>query len=96
MNKKLSRNSNTSNRRRKPASYDKKEDKVYFEGVVAETLPSVRFKVRIDRKNLEPLILECQTKSILKVKKVKIIKGDFVTVEVDLEDLSKGLIVKRN
>ncbi|MBC7471648.1 MAG: translation initiation factor IF-1 [candidate division SR1 bacterium] len=96
MNKKLSRNSNTSNRRRKPASYDKKEDKVYFEGVVTETLPSVRFKVKIDRKNLEPLILECQTKSILKVKKVKIIKGDFVTVEVDLEDLSKGLIVKRN
>jgi translation initiation factor IF-1 len=96
VNKKLSRNSNTPNRRRKPASYDKKEDKVYFEGVVVETLPSVRFKVKIDRKNLDPLILECQTKSILKVKKVKIIKGDFVTVEVDLEDLSKGLIVKRN
>jgi translation initiation factor IF-1 len=96
VNKKLSRTSNTPNRRRRPASYDKKEDKVYFDGVVVETLPSVRFKVKIERKNLEPLILECLTKSILKVKKVKIIKGDFVTVEVDLEDLSKGLIVKRN
>ena len=96
MNKKSSKNSNPPNRRRRPASYDKKEDKVYFDGVIIETLPSVRFKVKIDRKNLEPLILECQTKSILKVKRVKIIKGDFVTVEVDLEDLSKGLIVKRN
>jgi translation initiation factor IF-1 len=86
---------NQSRRKRKPL-FEKKEDKIYFDGVVADTLPSVRFKVKIERKNLEPLVLECQTKSILKVKRVKIIKGDFVTIEVDPMDLTKGLIVSRN
>lgn len=84
-------------RRRRRATFSLKEDKIYLNGVVIESLPSVRFKVRIERpKGLEPLTLECQTKSILKVKKVKIIKGDEVTVELDPQDLSKGLIVGRN
>ncbi len=83
------------NKKRKPL-YEKKEDKIYFDGIVSEALPSVRFKVKIIRKNLDPLILECQTKSILKVKRVKIIKGDNVTIEIDPTDLTKGLIVSRN
>lgn len=94
MNKKPVPHRNNS-KKRKPL-FERREDKIYFDGVVSDTLPSVRFKVKIDRKNLEPLILECQTKSILKVKRVKIIKGDHVTVEVEPTDLTKGLIVSRN
>jgi translation initiation factor IF-1 len=78
------------------AKFDKKIDKIYFDGVVTETLPGVRFKVKIERsKGLEPLILECQTRAILKVKKVKILKGDMVAIELDPQDLAKGLIVAR-
>jgi translation initiation factor IF-1 len=86
---------NNSSRKRSRKVFEKKSDKIYFDGVVYETLPGVRFKVKIERKNLEPLILECNTKAILKVKRVKIVKGDLVTIELDPIDLSKGLIVSR-
>jgi translation initiation factor IF-1 len=84
------------NNRRKRKVFKKNDEKIYFEGVVVDTLPGVRFKVKIDRKTLEPLMLECMLKSLLKVKKVKIIRGDFVTIEIDPTDLSKGVIVSRN
>jgi translation initiation factor IF-1 len=84
------------NNKRARKSFEKKDDKMYFDGVVIDTLPGVQFKVKIPRKTGDPLILVCLTKSILKVKRVKIIKGDSVTVELDPQDLSKGLIVSRN
>ncbi len=88
---------NNQNRRRRRRVFEKKADKIYFDGVVVDTLPGVRFKVKIERSNdLEPLILECNTKSILKVKRVRMVKGDRVSVELDPSDLSKGLIVSRN
>jgi translation initiation factor IF-1 len=83
-------------RRRSAAAYERKSDKIYLDGIVVESLPGVKFRVKIERsKGLEPLILECQTRAILKVKKIKILKGDTVTVELDPQDLSKGQIVSR-
>lgn len=84
-------------RRKKKGLFVKKPDKIYFEGTIVETLPGVKFKVKIDRgENLEPLILTSDLKSFLKVKHVKIIKGDHVTIEVDPMDLEKGVIVNRS
>jgi translation initiation factor IF-1 len=78
------------------STFDFDPDKIYFDGVVVETLPGVRFKVKIDRtRDLEPLILECNTKTIFKLRKnLQIIKGDTVTVELDPSDnLTRGTIV---
>lgn len=82
-------------RRGNKSSYKKKLDKVYLIGIVAEALPGVKFKIRIERsKSLDPLILTCDTWSFFK-SRVKMIKGDSVEVEIDPEDLSKGTIVGR-
>jgi translation initiation factor IF-1 len=84
-------------RRKKPNnSFERKPDKVYFESIVVETLPGVKFKVKVERgETLEPLIISADLKSFLKVKRVKIIKGDKVWIEVDPIDLTKGVIVNR-
>jgi translation initiation factor IF-1 len=72
-----------------------KDNMIYFEGIVVETLPGVRFTVRINRPNgLEPLEIPCITKTSLK-SRVKIIKGDSVVVELDPNDLTQGTIVER-
>lgn len=77
------------------SSYKKKADKVYLIGTITELLPGVKFKVKIERsKDLEPLILTCDTWSFFK-SRVKMIKGDSVEVEIDPEDLSKGIVVAR-
>lgn len=98
MKKKFSPKSKPNNGapRRRKSLYKKKSDKIYLEGVVVDTLPGVKFIVKIERSNgLEPLKLTCQTLSMLKVKRVKIIRGDSVEVEIDPSDLTKGLIVSR-
>lgn len=83
-------------RRARRAKTDFKEDMIYLEGVVTEALPGVRFNVKVERSNgLEPLLIECNTKTLFKVKKIKIIKGDTVIVELDPTDLTKGTIVER-
>lgn len=69
---------------------------IYFEGVVTDTLPGVRFVVKVERSNnLEPLLIECNTKTLFKLKKIKIIKGDTVVVELDPKDLTQGTIIER-
>lgn len=97
MKKKLAQNtSQTDATKRRRSLYKKKPDKIYFDGKVVDTLPGVKFVVKIERgNNLEPLMLTCQLLTMLKVKKVSIIKGDTVEVEIDPNDLTKGLIVTR-
>jgi len=72
--------------------------KIYLDGVVFETLPAAHFRVRVDRgENVEPLEVECDIKAFFKKKRISIIKGDTVTIELDpSDDLSKGIIVKRH
>jgi translation initiation factor IF-1 len=73
-----------------------KDNMIYFEGKVVETLPGVRFVVRIERPNgREPLEITCSTKTSLIKSRVKIIKGDSVVVELDPNDLTQGTIVER-
>ena len=96
-------NGNTGRRRRGAKLGERREDRIYLDGRVVETLPGTRFKVRIDRsKGLEPLIVDCQVKTMFKVKNIKIIKGDLVSVEIDPEldldpenNTAKGVIIQR-
>jgi translation initiation factor IF-1 len=93
----------TGNPRRRRRVVPRKDDKIYLDGVVFETLPSARFKVKVTRsKNLDPLIVDCQVKTIFKVRNIKIIKGDQVTLEIDPEtgldpesNTARGVIIER-
>lgn len=93
----MANNRNRPRRRRKPKAieHEFKPDKIYLEGVISDPLPGTRFKVRVERaEGLEPLIVDCSVKTIFKLKKIRMIKGDKVTVEIDPnEDLTKGIIV---
>jgi translation initiation factor IF-1 len=79
-----------------------KDDKIYFEGKVVETYPGTVFGVEVSRKNgLAPMFVKAGLKAVLIKKRVMIIKGDAVTVEINPEDMSsndttlKGIIVQR-
>jgi translation initiation factor IF-1 len=87
-----------SRRRRTRKEHNRDENKTYLTGVVIEALPGTRFKVRIERsKGLEPLVVECNLKTMFKARNIKIIKGDNVDIEIDPMDPSlKGLIINRH
>lgn len=74
------------------------ENKTYLTGVVTDALPGTRFKIRIERsKGLEPLILECELKTMFKARNIKIIRGDTVDIELDPTDPAlKGKIINRH
>jgi len=90
-------------RRRRSKVHERREDRIYLDGKIVETLPGTKFKVQVERsKGLEPLIVESQVKTMFKVKRIKIIKGDSVTVEIDPEldidpenNSAKGVIIQR-
>lgn len=105
---------NNNNHRRKRSREPRKEDHIYFEnGSVIEALPSAQFKVKVKRltkdKNtgenveLEPIVLVCHLKAKLIKRRVMIIKGDTVVVEVNPTDMYfdedqnilKGFIIER-
>lgn len=91
-------------RRRRQYSHTASTDKatIVFEGKIVETFPGPSFNVEVERKNdLPPIIIKANLKSMLIKRKVLIIKGDVVLVEVNIDDMAtedkviKGLIVQR-
>jgi translation initiation factor IF-1 len=109
-NIKKTSNSNT-HTPKKSFRESRKQDLIYFDdAVVIETLPGTQFKLKVELQNNNPenpkppiqLIASLKTKLIKK--KVLIIKGDRVTVEVNPTDMYfdeetkilKGLIIERN
>lgn len=77
--------------------FDKKKNKKEFrerireEGIVLETLPSLKFKVRLND-NREIL---AHLAGRLRLYRIKILAGDKVTVEMSPYDSGKGRIVYR-
>lgn len=71
-------------------------NKIYLDGVVVDLLPGTRFKAKVVRSgDLPNLIIDCSLKTIFKVKRFRLIKGDKVLIEINpSEDISKGTIVK--
>ena len=94
------RSSNSSRRRRSKISV-LKEDMIYFEGKVVETFPGTVFGVEVVRKaGLPPIVIKASLKAMLIKRRVMVIKGDVVTVEINPEDLAaegviRGTIVER-
>ncbi len=78
--------------------FDKKKNKekarrdLREEGIVLETLPSLRFRVRLNEDGREIL---AHLAGRLRLYKIKILAGDKVTVEISPYDKTKGRIVYR-
>lgn len=77
-----------------------KEDMIYFDGRVVETFPGTQFGVEIKRRNdLPSLMIKCSLKPSLIKRRVMVIKGDEVKVEINPEEMAntpiRGTIVER-
>jgi len=105
------KNGNQNARRRVRRLENRKEDYIYFDNAeIVETMPGVMFKVKVTRKSLDkdkelpPIFIICNLKAKLIKRRVMMIKGDRVTVEVipsDMyfsqeENILKGTIIERN
>lgn len=79
--------------RKSAANLPKRMDKqqVIREGVVSETLPGARFRVRLD----EGKEILCHLAGKLRVHFIRILPGDRVRVEMGPYDDTKGRIVYR-
>lgn len=64
---------------------------VQVEGVVTETLPGTKFKVKVDDNH--ELLAHISGK--MRMNYIKILPGDKVIVEISPYDLTKGRIVRR-
>ncbi len=67
------------------------KETVQLEGIVVETLPGTKFRVRIDE-NHELL---AHISGRMRMNYIRILPGDKVIVEVSPYDLTKGRIVRR-
>lgn len=70
-----------------------KEEHIGVTGLVVDTLPGTKFKVRID--NTESVIT-CTISGKLRMNSIQITEGDSVEVEISPYDLTAGRIVWRN
>lgn len=68
-----------------------KKEVIEASGVIAETLPSATFKVKLD--NGHEILARVSGK--MQMYSIKVLPGDKVTVELTPYDLTKGRIVKR-
>lgn len=64
---------------------------IKLEGTVAETLPSTKFKVRLD--NEHEILAHISGR--MRVNYIRLLPGDKVLVEMSPYDLTKGRIIQR-
>ncbi|HBL84923.1 MAG: translation initiation factor IF-1 [Clostridiales bacterium GWF2_38_85] len=68
-----------------------KDDVIEFEGVVTEVLPNTIFKVKLSNGH----IVTAHISGKMRMKSIKILPGDRVTIEVSMYDLNQGRITWR-
>lgn len=70
---------------------------IQVDGVIAECLPNATFRVRIDDPNYpsEHLVLS-HLSGKMRINYIRILPGDYVTLELTPYDLTKGRIVYRH
>src|SRR4051812_21362656 len=69
----------------------KEENVLLLQGEVVEALPNATFRVELDN---GPLIL-ARLSGKMRMHYIKVLPGDWVTVEISVYDLEKGRIVTR-
>lgn len=73
------------------ASSQKKKNVIEMEGIVLETLPDAKFKVKLE--NGHEILGHVSGK--MRMYLIKVLPGDKVIVEITPYDLTKGRITKR-
>ena len=73
---------------------DSESDVVQMSGVVVETLPNATFRVRLDDSDME--VLARASGRMRRRRRIRILKGDRVDVDVSLYDPTRGRIVWRH
>lgn len=68
-----------------------KEDVIRAEGIVEETLPNARFRVRLEGGHL----ILAHISGKMRMNFIKLVEGDRVVVELSTYDLTKGRIISR-
>ena len=68
-----------------------KEDKIVVEGKVEELLPSLHFKVRLDNGT----VVTARLCGKMRMRNIRVLVGDTVSLEMSPYDLTKGRIVYR-
>lgn len=69
-----------------------KEDLITMQGEIVEILPNTEFKVKLLDNQI---VIFAHASGKIRKNKIKIIKGDYVNVEMTTYDLTKGRIVRR-
>ena len=69
-----------------------KEEAISLFGVVLDVLPGAKFKIELENKH----IVEGHLSGKLRKFKIKILPGDFVTIELSPYDLGKGRVTYRH
>lgn len=69
-----------------------KEDFILAEGVIAESLPNVTFRVEVAG---QPDLLLCHLSGKMRKHKIRVLPGDRVIFEMSPYDLTKGRIIRR-
>lgn len=68
-----------------------KEETIKMDGVIEELLPNMTFRVKLDN----GMIVMAHLCGKMRVKNIRVLVGDIVTVEMSPYDLSKGRITYR-
>ena len=69
-----------------------KEESIELEGIVVETLPNTRFRVKLENGH----IVMAHISGRMRKNYIRILTGDKVTVQLTPYDLTKGRIVFRS
>lgn len=69
-----------------------KEDTIRLEGVVEELLPNMSFKVKLENE----MIVLAHLCGKMRLRNIRVLVGDRVSVEISPYDLSKARIVYRH
>ncbi|KKP25578.1 MAG: Translation initiation factor IF-1 [candidate division TM6 bacterium GW2011_GWE2_31_21] len=68
-----------------------KEDIIKVEGIVEETLPNAKFRVKLENGHL----VLAHISGKMRMNYIKLVEGDKVLIEISTYDLTKGRIVSR-
>ena len=69
-------------------------DKIEVSGIVKEVLPGTKFKIDLEDTKLKTEVI-AHLSGKMKKNNIKVIPGDYVTVEVSIYNLTEGRIIYR-
>ncbi len=72
-----------------------KEGLIKLKGIVTDVMPNTNFKVELIHESFNKSVL-CHASGSIRRNKIRIVRGDYVEIEVSEYDVSKGRIFCRH